>query len=497
MHKTLFTLGLCLALGSAAGYCADRALVSGDAVPVPKELTSYRDVVKGVLPAVVSIEAKPKATLTGARPPAESLAPHGSLPRLPEELRKELEPFHKQPVPDPDITPGHAFGSGFVVDPSGVICTNDHVVRDADEVVVQLQDGRKFTSRDIKRDPKSDLAIIRIAVKEPLPALKLADSSAVEIGDRVLAVGAPFGLRGTVTAGIISAKARDAHLNMYEDFLQTDAAINPGNSGGPLVNLAGEVVGINSAIKSASGGSQGIGLAISSNMAHSVLDQLLTDGAVHRGYLGVQVQPLDAEVAAHLGLAGKAGVVIGKVMPGGPAARCGLQEGDVLTEIAGQPLEGPHILQRVIAGLPLGKPVELTVYRDGARKVLALTVEEQPEAFGTSADFSEPAATALGKIGVKVMELTPAKAKELGYAAKTEGVLIAEVQPNSVADGAGLRSGWVILKVDQQSVTTVAEAQKALDKGSLEKGVLLQVRTPHDGTNYVLLKSAPPAAEGK
>jgi len=184
-------------------------------------------------------------------------------------------------------------------------------------------------------------------------------------------------------------------------------------------------------------------------------------------------------------------------MPGGPAAHCGLQEGDVLTEIAGQPLEGPQGLQRVVAGLPLGKPVELTVYRDGDRKVLTLTVEEQPEAFGTAADFSGSEPTALGKIGVKVMDLTAERAKELGYAEKTEGVLIAEVEPNSVADGAGLRSGWLILKVDQLKVTTVAELQKALDKGSLEKGVLLQVRTLHNGTTYVLLKAPPPADGGK
>jgi serine protease Do len=496
VQKTLFALGLCLALGGAAGYCADRVLGSATGAAVPKELTSYRDVVRGVLPAVVSIEARPKAALTTAKPPSEA-PPQGGFPMLPEELRKEFERFHKQPLPDPDTTPGHAFGSGFVVDPSGVICTNDHVVHGADEVEVQLPDGRRFTSRDIKRDPKSDLAIIRINVKEALPALKLGDSSAMEIGDRVLAVGAPFGLRGTVTAGIISAKARDVHLNMYEDFLQTDAAINPGNSGGPLVNLAGEVVGINSAIKSASGGSQGIGLAISSNMARSILDQLLKDGAVHRGYLGVQVQPLDADVAAHLGLAGKTGVVIGKVMPGGPAARGGLKEGDVLTDIAGQSLEGPQGLQHVVAGLPLGKPVELTVYRDGVRQVLTLTVEEQPEAFGTAADFSESEGTALAKTGIKVVDLTAAKARELGYAEKTEGVLIAEVAPNSVAGGAGLKSGWLIQKVDHQKVTTVAEAQKALEKGSLEKGVLLQVRTPHNGTTHVLLKSAPPAEGGK
>jgi serine protease Do len=376
-----------------------------------------------------------------------------------------------------------------VVDPAGVILTNDHVVRGADQVEVHLQDGRKFTSKDIKHDPKSDLAIVRIQVKEPLPALKLGDSNVMEIGDRVLAVGAPLGLTGTVTSGIISAKSRDVHMNMYEDFLQTDAAINPGNSGGPLVNLAGEVIGINSAIKSETGGFQGIGLAISSNLAQNVLNQLVHDGTVHRGYLGVQVQPLDAKVAAHLGLTGKGGVVVGKVMNGSPAAKCGLQDGDVLTELAGQAVESPQGLQRLVAGLTVGKEVELVVYRDGARKVLTMKAMEQPEQFGNGADFSEAGHTSLGKIGVKVTELTAERAKELGYPAKTEGVLITDVEPNGVAAGAGLRSGWLILGVDQLKVKSVEEVQKALEQGSLERGLLLQVRNPHGGTAYVLLEA--------
>jgi serine protease Do len=356
-------------------------------------------------------------------------------------------------------------------------------------VQVTLQDGRKFTSRDIKKDPKTDLAIVRIEVKEPLPSLKMGDSDKMEIGDRVLAIGAPLGLTGSVTSGIISAKGRDIHMNMYEDFLQTDAAINPGNSGGPLVNLAGEVVGINSAIKSETGGFQGIGLAISSNLAKNVMEQLLHNGSVHRSYLGVQVQALDAEVAARLGMAGKSGVVLSKVMPGGPAAKSGLQDGDILTEIAGQPVKDPQSLRRIVAGLPLGKPVELTVFRDGNSKKVTMTAEEQPESFGTAAEATEAGATNLGKVGVKITDLTPEKARELGYPQKTEGVLITEVEPNSVAGEAGLRSGTLLLKVDQQLVKNAAEAQQAVDKANLEKGVLLQVRTAQGGTFYVLLKA--------
>jgi serine protease Do len=466
---------LCAALAGVGGYGATYALVheKPQNQTLASDAASYRDVVKQVLPAVVSIEAKPRATISRAS--------------LPPELRKRLEQFGGQPFPD--VHPGRAFGSGFVVDPSGVILTNDHVVRNAEELVVHFQDGRKFTTRDFKTDPKSDLAVVRIQVKGGLPSLKLGDSDEMEVGDRVLAVGAPLGLTGTVTSGIISAKARDVHMNADEDFIQTDAAINPGNSGGPLVSLAGEVIGINSAIKSQTGGFQGIGLAISSNLAKNVMGQLVKDGTVHRGYLGVQVQPLDPEVAARLGLAGKPGVVIAKVMAGSPAAKAGLRGGDIVTEVAGEPVKDPHSLQKIVAGLPAGKPVELGVYSDGAHEALTVTVEEQPRLFGRNTESGEPEAVRLGKLGVRVTELTAEKARELGHPEKTEGVLVTEVDPNGLAGGAGMRSGTVILKADQQRVKTVEEFQKAVEKASLDEGVLLQVRTALGGTTYVLLKA--------
>jgi serine protease Do len=491
MKKALSILGLSLALAGAGAYCASSALVFATTrAEVPRELVSYRDVVKRVLPAVVSIEAKPKAVLTRTQLPQGSLMPFDNFPGLPDSLRKELERFRTQPFPWPDATPGRAFGSGFVVDPNGVILTNDHVIRGAEEVTVLLQDGRKFTSRDIKRDPRTDLAVVRIQVKEPLPFLKLGNSDAMEIGDRVLAVGAPLGLTGTVTAGIVSAKGRNVHLNMYEDFIQTDAAINPGNSGGPLVNLAGEVIGINSAIKSGTGGFQGIGLAIASNLARDVLDQLRQNGSVHRGYLGVQVQALAPEVAARLGVAGKDGVVLSRVMPGGPAAKAGLRDGDILTEIAAQPVKDPRNLQRIVAGLPTGKKVELAVVRDGNRKVVTVTVESQPESFGQTDEGPGPAPTALGKLGAKVANLTPMTARQFGYSERTEGVLVAEVEPESGAGLAGLQAGMLITKVDGQHVKTVQEFGGALERGSQDRGWLLQVRTPRGGTSYVLLKSS-------
>jgi serine protease Do len=484
----LLSLGLGLALAASGGNCFARAPADQQSAAT-KEPISYREVVKRVLPAVVSIEAKAKVSPV-KRPPSGQL-PFENFPGLPDELRKHFENMPKQPFPPQDQHPGHALGSGFVVDPSGVIITNEHVIHGADEVEVFFTDGRKFMARDVKRDAKTDLAVIRIECKEPLPFLKFGDSEAMEVGDRVLAIGAPLGMKGTVTAGIISAKGRDIHLNMYEDFLQTDAAINPGNSGGPLVNTAGEVIGINSAIKSASGGSQGIGLAISSKLAKNVMDQLRQTGSVCRGYLGVQVQPLATEVASRLGVAGKAGVIIGKVSAGSPAEKCGLQDGDVLTSVGHQVVTDPRHLQQIVAGLPIGKVVELQVTRDGAAKTLSMTVEMQPELFGTSAEApSEATPTPLSKIGIKVMDLNAELAKELGYTNKNGGVLITEVEADSVAGHAGLQGRMLIQKVDQQPVKSVPELQKALEKGSLEKGILLQIQTPSGNTSYVLLKSA-------
>jgi serine protease Do len=258
--------------------------------------------------------------------------------------------------------------------------------------------------------------------------------------------------------------------------------------------LEGKVIGINSAIKSGTGGFQGIGLAVSSNLAKTVMMQLLQDGNVHRGYLGVQVGPLTAEVASHLGLPNPEGVVIGKVSAGTPAAKAGLLDGDIVTSLAGKPVKDVRTLQRTIAGLPLGKPVDLTIWRDGATKKLSVTIEEQPRSYGLevagrSAD-QDAQSSSLDKIGVTIAELTTERAKQLGFPEKTTGVVITEVEPQSVAAEAGLHSGVMILMVDRQPVTTVADVKKALEKCSLEKGVLLQIKVAQTGVSYVLIKSA-------
>ena len=288
---------VCLTLAVAVGSFVAGPLLRGQNTAKPaavaiKELYSYRDIVKKMLPAVVSIESKVKPAN-----PVRMQRRRPDLDQIPEEFRQFFGGAEQFEMPQ---RPQVGFGSGFLVDSKGVVLTNYHVVAGADQVEITLADGRKFTSKDIKADQKSDLAIVRIESKTALPHLELGDSDQMEIGDRVLAVGAPFGLTGSVTHGIISAKGRNGlSMNMYEDFLQTDAPINPGNSGGPLVNLEGKVVGINSAIKTQSGGFQGVGLAIASNLAKNVKDQLLKDGVVRRGYLGVQIKDLIDKELAH------------------------------------------------------------------------------------------------------------------------------------------------------------------------------------------------------
>src|SRR5262245_41546523 len=423
--KQRWTVALvCLVAGATAGGYFLSPVLHGQnpASPaIPKELTSYRDIVKKVLPAVVSVEAKPPAVKGPARPGPRR--PRPDDPNAPEEFRRFFEQFGGDPYAmPPDLGPRPSFGSGFIVDTAGVVLTNFHVVNGAAEVVVQLQDGRKFVSADIKGDRKTDLAIVRLKGAKDLPWLELGDSDAMEIGDRVLAVGAPFGLAGSVTSGIISAKGRNGlNLTMYEDFLQTDAAINPGNSGGPLINLEGKVVGINAAIKSRSGGFQGVGLAVSSNLARNIMKALVKDGVVRRGYLGVQIRELEPAVAERLGVPKGAGVLVGEVFENTPAAKAGLKEGDVITALGGQQLKDGRSLQTTVAGLPLGKPVEVTVVRDGKAKQMPVTIEEQPEEFGTArapaqkGPNQEQEALGVAKVGVEVTDLTDETAQELGY----------------------------------------------------------------------------------
>jgi serine protease Do len=366
----------CLALGIALGCFVSGSRSTGQNPPRPpepaREMTSYREVVRRVLPAVVSLEGKSAAK----KPEAPRKRPDNfdQLPREYQRFWEELERRREQMPSEESM----GFGSGWIVDPSGIILTNYHVVDGVDQVEVTLVDGRKYTSKQIISDKKTDVAIIRIQPRSALPYLEFGDSDSMEIGDHVLALGAPFGLTGSVTSGIISAKGRNLRMNMNEDFLQTDAAINPGSSGGPLVNMEGKVIGITAAIKSRSGGFQGIGLAVTSNLAKQAMQQLLKDGVVRRGYMGVQIKDLDPDSALQMGLRETA-VVIRKVFTKSPAANAGLNVGDVIISVAGRPVKNGGELARIVGGLPVSTTTDVLILRDGKYYTLKMTVADQPD----------------------------------------------------------------------------------------------------------------------
>ena len=487
-----FTL---LVLGGAAGGLLTSSVLQGQAptssAPVfPKDLASYRDVVKVVLPAVVSIRAEPKAVAKKERQAAPRRRPSiEGVPGLPEEFQKFFEQMPEFEL-RPDDLPHESFGSGFIIDPKGVVLTNYHVVQGAAKVRVTLKDGTIYTSTDIKGDRKNDLAIVRFEPKSQLPYLELGDSDAMEIGDRVLAVGAPFGLTGSVTAGIVSAKGRsglNAERTVYEDYLQTDAAINPGNSGGPLINLEGKVIGINTAIKSGTGAFQGVGLAITSNLAKNITNQLIREGVVHRGYLGVSVGPVDPEVAARYGIQDKGGVEVSGVKDDGPAGKAGIREGDIITTIAGKPVKDGRELQRVVGGLPIKEPVDVGIVREGANKVVQVTIAEQPENYGirTVRTGATPKATeeeaeelSLDNFGMTISDLTPELAKQYGYADDAKGAIVTSVATGGTASEKGLTRGALITKIEGRAVASAVAAKEMLQKADTKRGILIHVEYP-------------------
>lgn len=379
-------------------------------------------------------------------------------------------------------------GSGFVFEvrkqllqpDRAYLLTNNHVVADADRIRVRFQDGREFDATIKGADPQSDIAVLEIEATD-LPTLAMGDSTALEVGEWVIAIGNPFGLSHTLTAGVVSAKGRTSlGINDYEDFIQTDAAINPGNSGGPLVNLDGEVVGINTAIFSRSGGYMGVGFAIPSNLARDIADQLIEQGKVTRGYAGVVIQPLTQELAESFGLNSRQGVLVAEVAEGSPAEKAGLQAGDVITAWDGNPIREPGELRNWVALSAPGTRAILTVLRDGHRQELRLQVEELKGQLAVAA-HSET----LEQLGLAVQTLTPELAQQLG-APGTGGVVVTEVQPGSVAAAARMRPGTIILQVNRQPIQDVEEFHKLLEESAAQGQVLLLL-SEQGRSRYVVL----------
>ncbi len=378
-----------------------------------------------------------------------------------------------------------SLGSGVIVTPDGYVMTNNHVVAEADQVRVTLADRREFEARLVGADPKTDLAVLKIDA-EGLPHLPLGDSDGAEVGEVVLAIGNPFGLSQTVTMGIISAKGR-ANMGIvdYEDFIQTDAAINPGNSGGALVNTRGELIGINTAIASRTGGYQGIGFAIPSNMARDVSQELIQHGKVTRAYLGVSIQPVTPAVAEAFKLGEARGALVGDVAPGSPAARGGLRRGDIILQYEGEAIEDSVHLRLRVARTPVGSEVRLMVVRDGKRIPVAVKLAELKEEGEAAPSADSGSAGPLS--GVRVEPLTAALARRLGLPRGASGVVVSAVAPGSAADEAGLEPGDLIREVNRQPVDSVAGFRSALQAAGRGSVVLLVQRGR--STAYVTVRS--------
>lgn len=369
----------------------------------------------------------------------------------------------------PNQRPVQGAGSGVIISDDGYILTNNHVVEGAQEVTVTLADQRDFKAEVVGRDPKTDLAILKISAGKNLPAAKMGDSNQLRVGDWVIAIGNPFGLSHTVTSGIVSAKGRIIGAGPYDDFIQTDASINPGNSGGPLFDMNGQVVGINTAIVP---NGQGIGFAIPVNTAKPLIPQLVKNGKVTRGYIGVNIQSISPDIAKAMKLGNDKGALVADVISGGPADEAGIARGDVIVAFNGKTVKDSHDLPTMVAATPIGDKATVTVLRDGKEKEIRVKIAELPSD-GTSVESS--AKPAEGKWGLQLQDLTPEIARQLGLETD-HGVLIAGVQPGSPADDASIRQGDVILEVNRHPVKTAQEVKKEIDKAKDKNSLLLLVQ---------------------
>ncbi|PIE58222.1 MAG: serine protease [Desulfobulbus propionicus] len=378
-------------------------------------------------------------------------------------------------------------GSGFIIAPDGFILTNNHVVAGADTITVRLDDKQEFPAKVIGTDPQSDVALIKIEAKG-LPVLPLGDSEKLQVGEWVIAIGSPFELSQSVTVGVVSAKGRNRiGIADYENFIQTDAAINPGNSGGPLLNIHGEVIGINTAIFSRSGGYMGIGFAIPINMAKSIKEQLLFSGKVVRGWLGVAIQDITEELAESFHLDSTGGVLVSEVADESPAAQAGLQQGDVLLSMNGTSLHDVAELRNRIAMTAPDTSVKFSVIRDGDVKDISVTIGEQPSSMNALAPSSTTEEEPYTAFGLSLQDLTPEIAREFGYK-ENQGVLIAGVDPGSPAEGVNLQSGQLIEEVNRKRVHNMAELRKVMASAQNKKQLLFRVRAG-EYSHYVVLRA--------
>ncbi len=449
------------------------------AAPAPE---SFAPLAEKVTPAVVNISSVHQGK-------------DGPQPQLPFEVPKgsPFEEFFRQfggPGQRPHQVMG--LGSGFIIDPEGYVVTNNHVIDEASGIKVTLSDGKQYDAKLLGADPQTDLALLKIDATDKLPAIEWGDSDALKVGDWVIAVGNPFGLGGSVTVGIVSARSRDIQAGPFDDFLQVDASINQGNSGGPTFDLEGRVIGINTAIASPNGGSVGIGFAIPSNLARPIIEQLRETGQVERGWLGVQVQAVTPELASALGLDAPKGALVSDVIPDSPAERAGLKQGDVILGFGSREVEEMRELPRIVAETPAEKQVELRIWREGREVSERVTIARQDQrarqlALGEDSDAATGAAFLSQTLGATLAPLTDELRQRYRIDEEANGVVVTGIEPGGIAAEQALREGDVIVSVNQEQVGSPEEVEKlakAAAKDEKKSALLLLV---HRGGNQLFV----------
>ncbi|HTZ34674.1 MAG TPA: Do family serine endopeptidase [Stellaceae bacterium] len=456
---------------AGGGNNVSRQVQRDISIPLP----SLAPLVERVSPAVVNVSAQLNGDQAASAQQESDLDDGGneSFPASPfDQMLRRF--FENQAHPHEQVV---ALGSGFVIDPKGDIVTNNHVVGNSDKVTVILQDGSREPAKVVGRDEKTDIALLKINVGHDLPFVDWGNSDASKVGDWVVAVGNPFGLGGTVTAGIVSAIGRNIDEGPYDDFIQIDAPINRGNSGGPTFNLSGQVIGINTAIYSPSGGSVGIGFAIPSNIAKQVVEQLENSGHVTRGWLGVAIQGITPTIEKSLDLKTASGALVSSVTPDSPAAKVGLKPGDVIVGAGGRPIDHPRDLPRVVAAAPIGKPLDLTVRRQGNQMTLSPVIAElkpqEPQQAAAQPEQNQNADGSPTALGLELTKLDPTLRRRLHLSKDVDGVVVSRVEPDSPAGALGILPGDVIQSVDQKPATTPKETARLLQQGAASGSILL------------------------
>ena len=475
MSKTKRSVAFVMAFlltGVLLGYTSNSATALKDPSPITSEIPkTFSGLAQQARPGVVNIRTV-KTVQGGSRVFRHFF-------RGPQDQTDPFKDFFgpfSQGQPSQDFKQ-RSLGSGFIIDREGYIVTNNHVIDGADQITVKLSNNKEYDAKLVGRDPKTDLALIKIKNTSDLIPLPIGNSDKLDVGNWVVAIGSPFGLEQTVTAGIVSAKGRIIGSGPFDDFIQTDASINPGNSGGPLINMNGEVIGINTAI-AASG--QGIGFAIPMNLAKGIIDQLKSNGKVERAWLGVGIQDLTAELAEYYGLEGKKGVLVTRVYPGNPADKAGIRAKDIITSVDGKPVDSAKDLLRLIANAAVGKKTAITLLRDGESETISVKLSKRTDSdhlAQSEPDTSEP-------LGLSVVALTPENASRYGYEQNEKGLLVVDVKPGSKADRAGVRKGDLIKETNRVPVDALKNFQKEMERNDDS----LQLLVKRQGQGYLVFK---------